>query len=138
MSYGTGQAGRGAGQGGVCIKLLSERIPAAVVPWSDRCFATRLSTSPLPALHGHPASHMSNTCVFNCWLQLPSFDDILLVSMLGSLMSMAYCLIAFIMSATVKPGPTTNYIPAAVERSTIDKVMGIFNALTSILFAYGG
>eukprot|EP00775_Hariotina_reticulata_P006859 gene6861-7075_t len=69
---------------------------------------------------------------------LPSFDDIRLVSLLGSVMSMAYCLIAFIMSATVKPGPATNYNPAAVERSTVDKVMGIFNALTSILFAYGG
>jgi hypothetical protein len=69
--------------------------------------------------------------------QLPSFDDIRWVSLLGSLMSMAYCIIAFAMSASVKPEPSVNYVPAAVPRSTLDRVMGIFNALTSILFAYG-
>jgi hypothetical protein len=69
--------------------------------------------------------------------QLPSFDDIRWVSLLGSLMSMAYCIIAFAMSASVKPEPSVNYVPAAVPRSTVDRVMGIFNALTSILFAYG-
>ncbi|WIA19602.1 hypothetical protein OEZ85_005540 [Tetradesmus obliquus] len=69
---------------------------------------------------------------------LPSFDDIRWVSLMGSLMSMAYCIIAFAMSASVKPDSTVNYVPAAVPRSTIDRVMGIFNALTSILFAYGG
>jgi hypothetical protein len=31
-----------------------------------------------------------------------------------------------------------NYNPAAVERSSIDNVMGIFNAMTTIFFAYGG
>jgi formate hydrogenlyase subunit 3/multisubunit Na+/H+ antiporter MnhD subunit len=70
-------------------------------------------------------------------LQLPSFDDIRWVSLLGSLMSMAYCIIAFAMSASVRPEPSVSYVPAAVQRSTLDRVMGIFNALTSILFAYG-
>jgi hypothetical protein len=31
-----------------------------------------------------------------------------------------------------------NYNPAAVPRSTITNVMGIFNAMTTVLFAYGG
>jgi hypothetical protein len=71
-------------------------------------------------------------------MQLPSFDDIRWVSLLGSLMSMAYCIIAFAMSASVKPAANSvSYVPAAVPRSTLDRVMGIFNALTSILFAYG-
>lgn len=31
-----------------------------------------------------------------------------------------------------------NYNPAAVDRSTVANVMGIFNAMTTIFFAYGG
>eukprot|EP00775_Hariotina_reticulata_P008259 gene8259-8447_t len=70
--------------------------------------------------------------------QLPNFDDISLVSLLGALMSFAYCLIAVVMSGTViKPG-SVSYDPAAVPRSTLSNVMGIFNAMTTIFFAYGG
>lgn len=72
-------------------------------------------------------------------LQLPTFNELSLVSLLGALMSVAYCTIAVAMSATINPAPgTVNYDPASVPRSPIDRTMGIFNALTSILFAYGG
>jgi hypothetical protein len=71
-------------------------------------------------------------------LQLPSMHDARLVSLMGALMSAAYCTIAVVMSAAVKPGPEVNYNPAAVARSPIERVMGIFNALTTVLFAYGG
>jgi hypothetical protein len=77
-------------------------------------------------------------CVRLFALQLPSFDHIRFVSLLGALMSAAYCIIAVVMSATVKPGPEVNYSPAAVARSPVERVMGIFNALTTVLFAYGG
>jgi amino acid permease len=69
---------------------------------------------------------------------LPNFDDIRFVSLLGALMSFAYCLIAMVMSATViRPG-TVTYDPVKLNRSTLDTVMGIFNAMTTIFFAYGG
>lgn len=69
---------------------------------------------------------------------LPSMHDARLVSLMGALMSAAYCTIAVVMSAAVKPGPEVNYNPAVVARSPIERVMGIFNALTTVLFAYGG
>lgn len=69
---------------------------------------------------------------------LPSMHDVRLVSLLGALMSAAYCLIAVAMSASVKHTTPVNYDPAQVERSTIARIMGIFNAMTTVFFAYGG
>jgi hypothetical protein len=87
-----------------------------------RCVAS------LPAVSAHHATQ----------LQLPSLHDAHLVLLLGALMSAAYCIIAMAMSATVRPGPEVNYNPAAAHRSPVERVMGIFNALTTVLFAYGG
>lgn len=70
--------------------------------------------------------------------QLPSFNDLRFVSLLGALMSGAYCIIAIAMSATVRPGPSVNYIPANVQRSLLERIMGVFNAMTTVFFAYGG
>jgi len=69
---------------------------------------------------------------------LPSLHDARLISLLGALMSASYCLIAIVMSGTVRPGPEVNYNPAAVQRTPIERVMGVFNAMTTVLFAYGG
>lgn len=84
---------------------------------------------------------MSNPLLFlpmlTC-LQLPSFNDLRYVSLLGALMSAVYCTIAIVMSGTVRPGPDVNYLPAAVARSPIERVMGVFNAMTTVFFAYGG
>jgi len=46
-------------------------------------------------------------------------------------MSVAYCTIAVVMSATVHP-TGVNYSPANVERSSTDRLMGIFNAMTTV------
>jgi hypothetical protein len=73
-----------------------------------------------------------------CLLQLPSFNDLRFVSLLGALMSAAYCCIAIVMSGTVHPGPDVNYNPAAVPRSPVERIMGVFNAMTTVFFAYGG
>jgi hypothetical protein len=75
---------------------------------------------------------------FVLFLQLPSLHDARLISLLGALMSAAYCAIAVVMCATVRPGLNVNYNPAAVPRTPLERAMGIFNALTTVLFAYGG
>lgn len=71
-------------------------------------------------------------------MQLPSFNDLKFVSLLGALMSAAYCCIAIVMSGTVHPGPDVNYSPAAVQSSPVERIMGVFNAMTTVFFAYGG
>jgi hypothetical protein len=43
-----------------------------------------------------------------------------------------------VMSARIHPAKgSVNYDPGMVERSGIQRTMGIFNALTTVLFAYG-
>lgn len=91
----------------------------------------------------YPQGCQLNTlCCAALWLciplQLPSLHDARLSSLLGALMSAAYCIIAIAMSASVKHTTPVNYNPAAIPRSTIKNVMGIFNAMTTIFFAYGG
>eukprot|EP00878_Enallax_costatus_P029335 GHUV01031796.1.p1 GENE.GHUV01031796.1~~GHUV01031796.1.p1 ORF type:complete len:451 (-),score=96.99 GHUV01031796.1:132-1373(-) len=70
---------------------------------------------------------------------LPSFNELSMVSLVGALMSMSYCTIAVAMSGTIRHTPgSVNYDPAQTDKAPLDRCMGIFNALTSILFAYGG
>jgi hypothetical protein len=61
-----------------------------------------------------------------------------MISLLGAIMSAAYCLIATVASATVKPAPDVNYSPANIVETPVERAMGVFNALTTVLFAYGG
>ncbi|WIA23691.1 hypothetical protein OEZ85_000385 [Tetradesmus obliquus] len=70
---------------------------------------------------------------------IPGFTELSIVSLLGALMSVAYCTIAVAMSGTVQPpAGSVNYEPMAVPRGGLERAMGIFNALTTILFAYSG
>lgn len=72
---------------------------------------------------------------------LPSFNELGMVSLLGALMSVCYCTIAVAMSGVSINSHgtgTVNYNPALVSRTPLEKAMGIFNAMTTILFAYGG
>jgi hypothetical protein len=71
-------------------------------------------------------------------LQIPGFTELSIVSLLGAMMSVAYCTIAVAMCGTVQPpAGSVNYSTMAIERTSFERTMGIFNALTSILFAYG-
>jgi hypothetical protein len=48
------------------------------------------------------------------------------------------CIAVQVMSLRVRPDKgTVNYDPSMVERSGIERAMGIFNAVTTVLFAYG-
>ena len=42
------------------------------------------------------------------------------------------------MCATIKHTSPVNYNPSRVEHSTLERIMGIFNAMTTVFFAYGG
>jgi hypothetical protein len=43
-----------------------------------------------------------------------------------------------VMSARIHPEKgSVNYAPEVVERTPVARAMGIFNALTTVLFAYG-
>jgi hypothetical protein len=48
------------------------------------------------------------------------------------------CAAVQVMSLRVRPDKgSVNYDPAMVDRSPLDRTMGIFNAITTVLFAYG-
>jgi amino acid permease len=76
---------------------------------------------------------------FTHLLQLPSFNDLSIVSLVGALMSVCYCSIATILAAMHRPGPETptNYTPGHGLSAT-EHTFGVFNAITTMLFAYGG
>ena len=60
------------------------------------------------------------------------------MSLLGALMSFCYCSIAVVMCFMVRPDMSVvSYDPTA-GRSTTEIVFGVFNALSTVLFAYGG
>ena len=52
-------------------------------------------------------------------------------------MSMGYCGIATVLSAMHKPGPEVSYTPGQ-GLSNMAYIMAVFNAVTTMLFAYGG
>lgn len=107
------------------------------------CFPRELNpghqAASLQACAATPSKQPPKCCVRRRFLlQLPSFNELSMVSLVGALMSISYCTIAVAMSGTVRNPPgSINYDPALVPRAPLDRIMGIFNALTSILFAYG-
>ena len=86
--------------------------------------------------------HCHPTLTFCCYhptlpLQLPSFNELGLVSLMGAIMSLCYCGIATVVSGLHKPGPEVNYQPG-VDTPRMVHTFGVFNAITTMLFAYGG
>ena len=59
------------------------------------------------------------------------------MSLLGALMSIGYSVIAIVMCFLVKPDASVIYDPAA-NKTPMEVTFGIFNALTTVLFAYSG
>jgi amino acid permease len=68
---------------------------------------------------------------------LPDFSSLGVVSLLGALMSAGYCTIAVVLAATAKVPADVVYTPM-IALSPIQKVFAMFNALSTIMFAYGG
>ena len=70
--------------------------------------------------------------------QVPDFHSLWWVSLLGAVMSVAYCSIAFGASASYASQNPTTPSHIRVEDSTADRIFGIFNSLGSISFVFGG
>lgn len=68
-------------------------------------------------------------------LQLPNFNALFLVSLLAAFMSISYSTIGWV--AAVAEGSTAGVSYALVGGKTA-KIMGIFNGLGTMVFAYGG
>lgn len=66
--------------------------------------------------------------------QLPDFSALGAVSLLGAAMSAGYCGIAVVLSALHSPEPGASYNPVKSKGQVFD----VFNALSTIMFAYGG
>ena len=71
-----------------------------------------------------------------CLSMLPSFAELTLVSLLGALMSVGYSAIAIVMCFIVKPDAAAVTYDPADGKSAAEVTFGVFNALTTILFAY--
>lgn len=76
-------------------------------------------------------THINN---FSCLLQLPNFNALFLVSLLAAIMSISYSTIGWV--SAVAEGKAADVSYAIVGGSTA-KLMGIFNGLGTMVFAYG-
>ena len=76
------------------------------------------------------------TCLQLVLSMLPTFAELSLVSLLGALMSIGYSLIAIAMCFTVERAEDVSYDPTHGKTGK-DVVMSVFNALTTLLFAFG-
>jgi len=67
--------------------------------------------------------------------QLPDFSSLGLVSLLGALMSVGYCVIAAALAIMHGPAPNVDYSPLAGSQSVQQKIFSIFTALSTLMFA---
>lgn len=73
--------------------------------------------------------------------QLPDFSSLGVVSLLGALMSVGYCAIATGLAAAYRPEVAPDYsnpLPDNSAMSVTNRIIDIFAAISTILFAYGG
>ncbi|GBF95714.1 lysine histidine transporter 1-like [Raphidocelis subcapitata] len=70
--------------------------------------------------------------------QLPEFAHLGWVSALGAVMSVGYCAIATGLAAAYRPPKGTIYTPLAEAKTPAERVVDVFGAIGTILFAYGG
>ena len=68
-------------------------------------------------------------------LQLPNFNALFIVSLLAAVMSISYSTIGWVASVAEGKAADVSY---AIKGDSIDKLMGIFNGLGTMVFAYGG
>ena len=105
---------------------------------------------PRTCLGAHPAPRICHLSVAQCHASAKQRaaartstqhkitpDKLSLVSLLGALMSLCYCGIATVVSGLHKPTPEVSY-QAGLGETPVDFTFGVFNAITTMLFAYGG
>lgn len=71
-------------------------------------------------------------------VQVPSFHSLSAVSLVGALASLFYILVAFVGALVKGKAPGVRYGQPAAWNSASDRVFGVFNALATAAFAYGG
>ena len=73
-----------------------------------------------------------HTCML---VQLPNFNALFLVSLLAAFMSISYSTIGWVSAVAEGKAAAVSY---AILGGTTPKIMGIFNGLGTMVFAYGG
>lgn len=68
-------------------------------------------------------------------MQLPNFNALFLVSLLAAFMSISYSTIGWVSAVAEGKAAAVSY---AILGGTTPKIMGIFNGLGTMVFAYGG
>lgn len=68
-------------------------------------------------------------------MQLPNFNALFLVSLLAACMSVSYSTIGWVSAVAEGKAEAVSY---AILGTSTSKIMGIFNGLGTMVFAYGG
>ncbi len=68
-------------------------------------------------------------------MQLPNFNALFLVSLLAAFMSISYSTIGWVSAVAEGKAAAVSYV---ILGGTTPKIMGIFNGLGTMVFAYGG
>lgn len=71
-------------------------------------------------------------------VQVRSFHELSWVSLIGAVASVFYILVAFVGSLVKGKQPGVTYSQPSSWTTTTDRVFGVFNALATAAFAYGG
>ena len=66
---------------------------------------------------------------------MPNFNALFIVSLIAAVMSISYSTIGWVSSVAEGKAADVSY---AIAGSSTDKIMGIFNGLGTMVFAYGG
>ncbi len=69
---------------------------------------------------------------------VPNFSELAWVSLMGSVMSGFYSIMGTVLAGVYPDAPNVNYQPQDVGRTTAQTFFGVFNALSTVAFAFGG
>ncbi len=71
-------------------------------------------------------------------MQVPNFSELGWVSLMGAIMSAFYSVVATVLSGVHPDAPDVSYSPGDMGKPEVDMFFGIFGALSTVAFAFGG